>query len=51
VDPRFVPVKIEREELSGDYVLSWPAGRTLRIPARFEADSLQRLLAVLEAVK
>jgi hypothetical protein len=44
-------VKIESEEWSGDYVLSWPAGRSLKIPAQFEADSLQRLLTVLEAVK
>jgi hypothetical protein len=44
-------VKIESEELSGDYVLSWPDGRSLKIPARFEADSLQRLLTVLEAVR
>jgi len=49
-DPRFVPVKIESEGLSGDYILSWPGGRSLRIPPQFEADSLRRLLSVLEAV-
>ena len=50
-DPRFVPVKLESEGLSGDYVLSWPAGRSLKIPPQFEADSLRRLLSVLEAVR
>jgi hypothetical protein len=50
-DPRFVPVKIEGEELGGDYVLSWPAGRSLKIPRQFEPDSLRRLLSVLEALR
>ncbi len=50
-DPRFVPVKIEGEVLSGDYVLSWPGGRSLKIPLQFEADSLRRLLTVLEGVR
>ena len=50
-DPRFVPVKLESEGLSGDYVLSWPAGRSLKIPPQFETDSLRRLLGVLEAVR
>ena len=50
-DPRFVPVKIEGEGLGGDYVLSWPAGRSLKIPLQFETDSLRRLLSVLEAVR
>ena len=50
-DPRFVPVKIEREVLSGDYVLSWAGGRSLKIPRQFEPDSLRRLLAVLEATR
>jgi hypothetical protein len=44
-------VKIEGEVLGGDYVLSWPAGRSLKIPRRFETDSLRRLLGVLEAVR
>lgn len=47
-DPRFVPVKIEGEALSVDYVLSWAGGRSLKIPRRFETDSLRRLLRVLE---
>jgi hypothetical protein len=50
-DPGFVPVKIESEGLSGDYVLSWPAGRCLKIPRQFDTDSLRRLLSVLEAVR
>ena len=50
-DPRFVPVKIQSEGLGGHYVLSWPAGRSLKIPLQFETDSLRRLLSVLEAVR
>jgi transposase-like protein len=50
-DPRFVPVKIEGEVLGGDYVLSWPEGRSLKIPRQFEPESLRRLLAVLEGVR
>jgi hypothetical protein len=49
--PRFVPVKIESEGVSGDYILSWPAGRSLKIPRQFETDALRRLLSVLEAVR
>jgi hypothetical protein len=50
-DPRFVPVEIESEGLGGDYVLSWAGGRSLKIPRQFEADSLRRLLDVLEALR
>ena len=50
-DPRFVPVKIEAEVLGGDYVLSWPGGRSLKIPRQFEMDSLRRLVRVLEEVR
>lgn len=51
-DPRFVPVKLDGcEALGGDYVLSWPGGRSLKIPRQFETDSLRRLLALLEAVR
>ena len=50
-DPHFVPVKIEGEVLGGDYVLSWPGGRSLKIPRQFETDSLRRLLTVLEGVR
>ena len=50
-DPRFVAVKIESEGMSGDYVLSWAGGRSLKIPLQFETDSLRRLLTVLEGVR
>jgi transposase-like protein len=50
-DPRFVPVKIEGEVLGGEYVLSWATGRSLKIPRQFEADSLRRLLTVLEGLR
>ena len=46
-DPGFVPVKIESEVLSGDYVLSLAGGCSLKIPWQFDAQSLRRLLAVL----
>jgi hypothetical protein len=47
-DPRFVRVKIEGDGLGGDYVVSWPGGRSLNIPSQFEPESLRRLLNVLE---
>ena len=50
-DPRFVPVQIESEGWSGDYVLSWPAGRSLKIPPQFDPEALRRLLSVLEALR
>lgn len=50
-DPRFVPVKIESEVVSGDYILSLAGGRSLKIPLHFETDSLRRLLAVLEGAR
>jgi hypothetical protein len=48
-NPRFVPVRIEGDGLGGDYVVSWPGGRSLKIPPQFEPESLRRLLNVLEA--
>jgi transposase-like protein len=51
VDPRFVPVTVETEVVGGDYVLNLAGGRSLRIPLRFEPDSLRRLLTVLEGVQ
>ena len=51
VDPGFVPVRIQSEEPSGDYLLSWPSGRALKIPGRFDRDSLRRLLSVLEGAR
>jgi len=50
-DPGFVPVKIQSELVSGDYVLSWPSGCSLKIPRQFERDSLRRLLSVLEEMR
>jgi hypothetical protein len=47
-DPGFVPVQLEAEGLSGEYVLRWPSGRTLQIPGQFATDSLRRLLSLLE---
>ena len=47
-DPGFVPIQIETGSISSDYVLSWPRGRSLRIPARFDPDALRQLLSVLE---
>ena len=49
--PGFVPVSIEAEVVGGDYILSWPSGRSLKIPRHFELDSLRRLLSVLEEVR
>jgi hypothetical protein len=46
-----VPVTVEGEVSGGDYVLNLVGGRSLRIPLRFEPDSLRRLLAVLEGVQ
>ena len=50
-DPQFVPVSIEAEAVGGEYVLSWPCGRSLKIPRQFETDSLRRLLTVLEGLR
>lgn len=47
-EPRFVRVKIEGDGLGGDYIVSWPGGRSLKIPPQFEPESLRRLLNVLE---
>jgi hypothetical protein len=47
-DPRFVRVKIAGDGLGGDYLVSWPGGRTLKIPSQFEPEALRRLLGVLE---
>ena len=50
-NPRLVAVKLESEGMSGDYVLSWAGGRSLKIPVQFETDSLRRLLRMLEGVR
>jgi len=46
--PRFVPVQVEPPSTKGEFGLSWPSGRSLRIPAGFDPDELRRVLAVLE---
>jgi hypothetical protein len=48
VDPGFIPIKIEPGSLHSDYVLSWPGGRSLRIPPSFNLQSLRGLLEILE---
>lgn len=48
--PGFVPVQIQAEAWSGDYVLSLPGGRSLRIPPRFGSEGLRRLLTVLQGL-
>ena len=47
-DPGFVPIQIETGSLNSDYVLSWPGGRSLRIPLSFNPQSLRGLLEILE---
>lgn len=47
--PGFVPVQVEPPSPSGEFSVSWPGGRTLRIPSGFDPDELRRLLWVLEA--
>jgi len=49
--PGFVPVSIQAEVVGGDYILSWPSGRSLKIPRHFELDTLRRLLSVLEEMR
>lgn len=45
--PRFVPVELEPAARTGEFVLEWLPGRSLRIPAGFDSDQLRRLLDVL----
>ena len=49
--PGFIPIQIEAGSLSADYVLSWPAGRALKIPPHFDPQALRQLLEVLEEQK
>jgi hypothetical protein len=42
-----VPVQLEALRSEG-FVFEWAPGRSLRIPAGFNADQLRRLLEVLE---
>ena len=46
--PGFIPVEVQDPPPSGDFTVSWPGGRSLRIPKGFDPDQLQRVLAVLE---
>ena len=46
--PGFIPIQIEPGSLNSDYVLSWPGGRSLRIPPGFDPQGLRGLLEVLE---
>ena len=50
-DPRFVGVQLQSETWSGDFIVDWPGGRSLRIPPGFEAGSLRQLLEVLEGLR
>ena len=50
-NPRFVPVRLEGEAPGEEYVLSWPCGRSLKIPRQFQRDCLRRLLSVLEEAR
>ncbi len=45
--PQFVAVELEAAARPGDFILEWSSGRSLRIPAGFDRDQLQRLLDVL----
>jgi len=49
--PGFVPVHLEGDSPGEQYVLSWPSGRSLKVPQYFETDSLRRLLSVLEETR
>ncbi len=49
--PQFVPVLLPGaapSEAAASFELLLPQGRLLRVPAGFDADSLRRLLAVLQ---
>ncbi len=46
-DPAFVPVELDAETPTRDFILEWSSGRSLRIPAGFNPDQLRRLLDVL----
>jgi hypothetical protein len=48
--PAFLPVQVGAEEVGAGAALELllPGGRTVRVPAGFDAAALRRLLAVLE---
>ena len=48
--PRFVPVRMDTDPANGmqdGFVIAWSAGKSLRVPDRFNPDQLRRLLDVL----
>jgi hypothetical protein len=45
--PAFVPVELDAETPTRDFILEWSSGRSLRIPAGFNPEHLRRLLDVL----
>ena len=48
--PRFVPVRMDPDPANGmqdGFVIAWSAGKSLRVPDRFNPDQLRRLLDVL----
>ena len=48
--PRFVPVRMDSDPANGmfdGFVIAWSAGKSLRVPDRFNPDQLRRLLDVL----
>ena len=47
---RFVPVRMDPDPANGmqdGFVIAWSAGKSLRVPDRFNPDQLRRLLDVL----
>ena len=48
--PRFVPVRMDPDPANGmldGFVIAWSAGKSLRVPNRFNPDQLRQLLDVL----
>lgn len=47
----FIPVELAEPVSLGEFVLSWPNGRSLRVPVGFDAEQLRRLLSVVEGAR
>ena len=48
--PRFVPVRMDSDPANGmqdGFVIAWSAGKSLRVPDRFNPQQLRQLLDVL----
>ena len=48
--PRFVPVRMDTDPANGTldgFVIAWSAGKSLRVPDRFNPQQLRQLLDVL----